>query len=184
MTPWTSEQDNVLRDLYLLRPGHIRLSASEIAARMGGGFTRNAIIGRIHRLGLPLRGQVKAKPKQSVPKPIRTHAIRAVWANGTSDKIRLIECPTIEEAPSRSANVEPRNIPFADLSQDDCRYPYGDGAEMVFCGLPKLEGCSYCHDHRRLVSRKSYAIDDAVTEARAKRMRGINFRRALLENMA
>ena len=173
---WTEEQDDLLRKLY--QPTNEgRLSASQIAAEMACGFTRNAIIGRIHRLGLPLRGQLKRSPRI---KRQRIESIRMVRANSNSNAIRIIESATLESAKLRCAEVEPQNVALVDLSSEGCRYPYGD-SPFVFCNHPRIDGQSYCGPHFDLTRVRSRTIDEAVTEARRRRMRGINFRRALLE---
>jgi GcrA cell cycle regulator len=171
---WTPEQDERLKTLYA-----DKLSASKIAAEMDCGFTRNAVIGRIHRLHLPLRGQRKAVPRVR-KQTIRIEKIRMVRANSNSNAIRIIESATLESAKLRCAAVEPRNVALVDLSLGGCRYPYGDGP-FVFCDHQTIDGCSYCGPHFELTRQRSRTNDEAVTEARRKRMRGINFRRALLE---
>jgi len=175
---WTADQDALLKKLYEPTPEG-RLSASQIAVQMNCGFTRNAIIGRTHRLGLPLRGHPKAIKKQKI-KQARTETLRMVRANSNSNAIRIIESATLESAALRCAAVEPRNLELVELGLDDCRYPYGDGP-FLFCGHPAIDGCSYCGPHFDLTRKNSRTIDEAVTEARRRRIRGINFRRALLE---
>jgi len=173
---WTAEQDDLLRKLYEpTKEG--RLSASQIAAEMACGFTRNAIIGRIHRLKLPLRGQIMRAPRL---KRQRIESIRMVRANSNSNAIRIIESATLESAKLRCAEVEPRNVALIDLSPEGCRYPYGDGP-FLFCDHPKVDGQSYCGPHFDLTRVVTRTVDEAVREARRRRMRGINFRRALLE---
>ena len=44
---WTEQQIQMLKDMW----GH-GFSASDIAGRLGGGLTRNAVIGKAHRLKL------------------------------------------------------------------------------------------------------------------------------------
>ncbi len=51
--PWTDERVDLLRRLWIEG-----LSASRIAAELAGGVTRNAVIGKVHRLGLS--GRIKA----------------------------------------------------------------------------------------------------------------------------
>jgi len=171
---WTPVQIEQLKELYAAK-----LSGSEIAAEMNCGYTRNAIIGKIHRLGLPLRGQRKAAPRVT-KQPARTETIRIVRANSNSNAIRIIESATLESAKLRCAEVEPRNLSLVDLGSNECRYAYGDGP-FLFCGHKKIDGCSYCGPHFDLIRKSNRTIDEAVTEARRRRIRGINFRRDLLE---
>ena len=70
---WTDERVELLKKLW--QDG---LSASQIAAELGG-VTRNAVIGKVHRLGLSGRGQ----PTSSIKRQRRTHSpgIRRVAAD-------------------------------------------------------------------------------------------------------
>src|SRR6201995_3688878 len=61
---WTDERVELLKKLWT-----DGLSASQIAAQMGGG-TRNAVIGKVHRLSLSGR----ARPASSVPRPRKMRA--------------------------------------------------------------------------------------------------------------
>lgn len=170
---WTIQQDEMLKKLY-----ESELSMSQIAAKMDCGFTKNSIIGRVHRLKLPLRGHPKAAEQKK--RLARTPVIRLVRANSNSTQLRAYEAVQIKQAPLRCAEIEPRNLSLAELEADDCRYPYGD-SPFQFCGHPKADGCTYCWQHHLLTRKLSRTIDEAVTEARRRRMRGFNFRRALLE---
>jgi GcrA cell cycle regulator len=173
---WTPKNDEKLKKLYAITPP---LSTRQIAVELDCGYSRNAVIGRIHRLNLPLRGHRKPEPRVRV-KPARIEKIRMVRANSNSNAIRIIESATLESAVLRCAEVEPRNLQLTDLGPDECKYAYGDGP-FLFCGHPKIDGCSYCGPHFDLTRKHTRTIDEAVTEARRRRMRGINFRKALLE---
>ena len=64
--PWTDERVELLKKLW-----SDGLSASQIAAHMGG-VTRNAVIGKVHRLGLSGRAKTSTAPAQPRPrKPAR-----------------------------------------------------------------------------------------------------------------
>ena len=157
---WPTERDDELKRLYALVP---RLSSSEIANALNCGITRNSVIGRVHRLGLALRGKVKARPKV---KRIR---------------IRTKPAPVQEQPYTlRCVETEPRGISLIDLEPGDCRYPDGDNP-FTFCGCPQYDGSSYCVEHFALSIAKPRTNSESVTAARARRMRGINFRKALLE---
>ncbi|MEK4032768.1 GcrA family cell cycle regulator [Methylocystis sp. IM2] len=55
---WTEERVELLRKLW-----GDGLSASQVAAELGPGITRNAVIGKIHRLGLAERAKTAAAPR-------------------------------------------------------------------------------------------------------------------------
>jgi len=59
---WTDERVELLRKLWM-----DGLSASQIAAELANGITRNAVIGKVHRLGLS--GRVKCAAPSSAPRP-------------------------------------------------------------------------------------------------------------------
>src|SRR5947207_1913245 len=61
---WTDERVELLKKLWA-----DGLSASQIAAELGG-VTRNAVIGKVHRLGLS--GRAKS-PSSAAPHPARAH---------------------------------------------------------------------------------------------------------------
>ena len=66
---WTDERVELLRKLWLEG-----LSASQIASELSNGITRNAVIGKVHRLGLSGRAKApsQATPRPRAAKPIRT----------------------------------------------------------------------------------------------------------------
>jgi GcrA cell cycle regulator len=69
---WTDEKVELLRKLWLEG-----LSASQIANTLSNGITRNAVIGKVHRLGLS--GRIKASAPtapRARAKPLRTPAQR------------------------------------------------------------------------------------------------------------
>ncbi|MBE7216994.1 MAG: GcrA cell cycle regulator, partial [Caulobacteraceae bacterium] len=65
---WTDDRVDSLRKLWL-----DGLSASQIAKQLGGGVTRNAVIGKVHRLGLSGRATPSkpARPVMRTPRPAR-----------------------------------------------------------------------------------------------------------------
>ena len=62
---WTEDRVEVLKKLWL-----DGFSASQIAKQLGGGLTRNAVIGKVHRLGLSGRAS-PSQPQRPVFKPTR-----------------------------------------------------------------------------------------------------------------
>lgn len=144
---WTDERVELLKKLYL-----DGLSCSRIAAELGG-MTRNAVIGKIHRLGLS--GRVKtASPSSPRQRPLRsipwqpkkiTMAARAAAA--------ALELKS-EPLPERPMDVIPiaQRCTFADLTPDTCRWPFGhpNAGEFYFCGAMSIEGLPYCAYHSRI----------------------------------
>ena len=150
---WTDERIEVLRKLWAEG-----MSASQIASSLGG-VTRNAVIGKIHRLGLS--GRVKApqaRPGRSrgataaapvamaAPKPAAAPRVMAAGALA----VKVVEEPEMETAPE-PAQVVPLSagITMMDLSASSCRWPVGDpsAANFRYCGARAAPGDTYCRAH-------------------------------------
>lgn len=139
---WTEERVELLTKLW-----GDGLSASQIAKALGG-VTRNAVIGKVHRLGnLPGRARDHAA---NIPKGTKTRAPRSerIAPNG----LRVIERPA-DLMPSIA--LEPAldtAKAFTDRSRAECVWPVGDvdGAEMLVCASPAVVGKSYCACHQRM----------------------------------
>ena len=142
---WTAERVETLEQLW--RSGR---SASQIAQALGG-VTRNAVIGKAHRLGLmgrpsPIRdGQtverpvrVAAAPRAAVPKPVpRPPAVRAPVEPTPI-------APVVELAGDASATI-------LTLTERMCKWPIGDprDEDFHFCGGANVPGRPYCDHHAR-----------------------------------
>jgi GcrA cell cycle regulator len=169
---WTDEaKSDELRKLY----GQ-GLSCRQIAVIMNCGLSRNAIIGRVHRLGLERRGRSpgprKSAKVKSDPLVKRTRLVRS---NSNSTALRLIQVnePTRPGA-LRCVEVESRRLTLLELEPRDCRYPDGEGSDITFCGLSKMDGSSYCISHFSLTKGKSYQISEAEHERRRRHFMGLN----------
>lgn len=117
------------------------LSASEIAARMyPGGLTRNAVIGKLSRLGLRRDHVAKNKPRPR----------RAVKAK-VEPVIRLDKPPKLhaEPLPVDPIHEKPTRT-VATIERGECRWPIGHPGEpgFGFCGCPAISGLPYCDTHR------------------------------------
>jgi GcrA cell cycle regulator len=150
---WTDDRVELLKKLW-----SEGLSASQIAGRLGG-VTRNAVIGKVHRLGLSGRA---TSSRSSVPRPRRSHAPRQNRSPsisfGTRGNVALK--PTFEEgyeAAPAPAPVEELVIPLHErasiltLKENMCKWPIGDPADedFHFCGRKKTSPSPYCEHHSR-----------------------------------
>ena len=128
---WTHERIEHLKKLW--EAGH---TASNIATELGG-ITRNAVIGKAHRLGLS--GRMKSKSKVSSVSIVRR---KKMPANRNS---KIIELTT--------SVSEPMNpISFAGIKDGLCRWPLGEPEELdfKFCGRSSNDGVIYCDEHHSL----------------------------------
>ena len=152
---WTDEKVELLRKLWLEG-----LSASQIANTLSNGITRNAVIGKVHRLGLS--GRVKASapavPRQRI-KPLRTPAQQRPSAPAMRGNTALaikslpVEVPRVQQAEDVVIAIS-ECVTIMDLKEAMCRWPLGDptSSEFRFCGGRKpLEASGpYCAYHSRI----------------------------------
>jgi GcrA cell cycle regulator len=123
-------------------------SASAIANDLGG-VSRNAVIGKIHRL------------KGYSPPPHKAPAIAK-------------PPPAPKPKPKPPAPKQPRvvlNVPFLNLTIDElktgvCRYPHGEAAPYFFCGQPTRDGSPYCALHCRITLQRYQPGAPAAPERR------------------
>ncbi len=128
---WTPEREEMLKQLW--QQG---LSASRIAQELGN-TTRNAVIGKAHRLGLSGRTTRKVGPK-----PASSLSRRS---GNTARTPRPIARPRYIEPVERSAYA----VDLIELTEQHCKWPVGDprSKEFHFCGANRAESFPYCAYH-------------------------------------
>jgi len=134
---WTDERTELLKKLW--QDG---LSASQIAKQLGG-CTRNAVIGKVHRLGLTGRA-TPSKPQRATfksPRPLRP---------ASASMPRRIAQPVSRAAtpsPVRYEDETPGAATVLTLGAHMCKWPIGDPLRdtFTFCGR-SCDG-PYCHEH-------------------------------------
>jgi GcrA cell cycle regulator len=136
MSPWTPERIEKLKKLQ--RDG---LSCSVIAARLGCGLTRNAVIGKLSRLGLsrgiPPTVRKKITPRR--PHPGNPSIPRQTKASPLYGPHEPIPLPAETDIP---------RIAFADLAPSQCRWVVGDPKPTAMCcGDETIPGKPYCKAH-------------------------------------
>ena len=157
---WTEERIEVLRKLWM--EGR---SASQIAGELGG-VTRNAVIGKVHRLGLSGRGQPSSsikrqrKPRlaQSASNPTRPR--RPLTIGNNALKAELDYRPQVQPRALDSVVVPiAKRLTIEKLTERTCKWPNGNPGEeeFHFCGHESLEGIPYCQYHARV----AYQAPDA-----------------------
>lgn len=159
MSFWTRERIDTLTKLW-----GDGLSASQVAEKIGG-CTRNAVISKIHRLGLLGRAQDINRGRQGSRG--RVNAIRMTRAANNNKPIapgsaafNAPRGPTAEADPYESTYVE-IDVPIderkqlVDLEQNDCRWPIGDPIhdDFHFCNGKKVPSTPYCAHHVNVAYR-------------------------------
>ncbi len=124
---WTDERVNLLKQLW----GEGK-TAAEIAKVLGDGITRNAVIGKAHRLKLssrlsPIQQNTSKKPKTE------------------------IQAPRLAKPMAKLPEFKGKSLNLVDLEANMCRWPNGDpqSEEFSFCGHGTVAGLPYCDTHCR-----------------------------------
>ncbi len=154
---WTDERVELLRQLWL--DGK---SASQISAQLGNGLTRNAVIGKVHRLGLAGRAKSPSSAA-SPPRPAPTQRVapRSSSGAGARTAVRgntaliLSAEPTLETRPVFHEDVVvpmSLRVTIVELKEAMCRWPLGDptSSEFRYCGSPAPGAGPYCAHHGKL----------------------------------
>jgi GcrA cell cycle regulator len=167
---WTEERVELLRKLW-----GDGLSAAQVAAELGPGITRNAVIGKIHRLGLAERAKTSSVPRPRAPRTPRTQTTE-LRAQGpvVMGNVALALSPNavVALAPQIEENVIPisARVTLMELRESMCRWPLGDptAAEFRFCGAKSPAGSGpYCCQHSRI------AYQPAMDKRRREPLRAI-----------
>jgi GcrA cell cycle regulator len=147
---WTDERVELLKKLWA-----DGLSASQIAAELGG-VTRNAVIGKVHRLGLS--GRAKSSSSNAArPRKARasTHMMRTSRPSmrGNTALAHAYE-HAAEPEPEYIENIIPmgQRRTILELNEETCRWPIGDpgSPDFFFCGGHSVSSMPYCSYHSRV----------------------------------
>ena len=141
---WDDERVELLKKLWAEG-----LSASQIASKMGG-VTRNAVIGKVHRLGLSGRA-TPAKPKRGCSTSNISASAAVTKSTPTPTTTSLPSAPEPEfTAPIILDTGDLTTV--ATLQRNMCKWPVGDPAtdDFHFCGQSTQPGKSYCAYHAHM----------------------------------
>ncbi len=150
---WSPEKEEKLRELW--KKGH---SASQIASMLGD-TTRNAVIGKAHRLNLEAR--MTSKKKQVVAGKQKNSFLKEYKTQKLGRKARF-------KALLLDKNFEGENpLKLEELTDKTCRWPIGHPHEenFYFCGRKPLEKFPYCKLHVLYAFQpKNAKEEDQITE--------------------
>ena len=160
---WTDERVELLKKLWAEG-----LSASQIAAQLGG-VSRNAVIGKVHRLKLSGRGRAAAAPARQkkaassgtgTAKPAARaastprHVTSSVGATALQVQFDAEPVARSYVRPEADNVVVPisRHLQLVELTERTCKWPNGDplSEDFHFCGNDAGESGPYCRYHARL----------------------------------
>ena len=180
---WTDERIALLKKMW--KDGK---SAADIAKTLAKGVTRNAVIGKAHRMGLSNRPSpikksdapaTKEVAKKEAPKKEAPKKEAAVVAKPAAKKIvPPVVVSGVKHNPLvRGEIAEPRKfekeaippgggVALIDLTERMCRWPIGDPREddFTFCGRNIRPGTPYCPEHAGAAYQSSSRTRAAAAE--------------------
>ena len=151
---WSAERTELLTRCF-----HAGLTCSQIAREIG--VTRNAVIGKMNRMGLSRPKDLIARQaaraaklaRPTSPRPWRPRRVRLnIFAQHEMLKAVFPKSePRIDDVPIYNG----RGCTLLELGQGKCRWPISNpGAEdFCFCGNEPVKGLPYCIGHARIAYR-------------------------------
>ena len=125
---WPSALEERLKELLERRD----LSASGIASRLG--VTKNAVIGKVHRMKLTITNRKPAPPA--------TARVRVRWPAAKQRPLPHVVAPV-----ASPIELAPLGLRIEQLESGVCRYPYGEFPPFLYCGQTTKPGSPYCPWH-------------------------------------
>jgi GcrA cell cycle regulator len=172
---WTDERIATLKKMW--KEGK---SAADIAKTLAKGVTRNAVIGKAHRMGLSGRpSPIKNAPpkKEAAPKLVKPVAAPlrdvkktpAANASGKQSGIALVKEAEELKKIEKEAIPPGGGVALIDLTERMCKWPIGDPREpdFTFCGRNIRPGTPYCPDHAAAAYQTSSRSRHAAAAAAA-----------------
>jgi GcrA cell cycle regulator len=154
---WTDERIALLKKMW--KEGK---SAADIAKMLGKGVTRNAVIGKAHRMGLsgrpsPIKKPVAPKKEAPAKKESARETKKALPVAASKKN------PALEKEAEELKKIEKEIVPLGggvaliDLTERMCKWPIGDPREpdFTFCGRGIRQGTPYCPDHAAMAYQSS-----------------------------
>ena len=178
---WTDDRVDVLKKMW----GEGK-SASQIAKELGG-VTRNAVIGKVHRLGLSNRATTPKATTKKEPAKVKTAPTSVPVVSTTESKVTTPKATNIPprkpiikagqplppqpsaneisaEALAKVAKIEKKakKLTLMELTERTCTWPVGDPAtdDIWFCGLGVETGKPYCEAHNAVAFQPMSARRD------------------------
>lgn len=162
---WTDERIALLKKMW--KEGK---SAAEIAKTLSKGVTRNAVIGKAHRMGLSGRPSPIKKPTAAPKKekeaaaPKKESAAREAPRKASAPPpVSGKQNPMLAREADELKKIEKEVVPLGggvsllELTERMCKWPIGDprDADFTFCGRGIRVGTPYCPEHAGLAYQSS-----------------------------
>lgn len=158
---WTAERVQVLRQRW-----NEGATASAIAKELSietNLVSRNAVIGKAHRMGLPARqnripdpeskrsGRLRRRTERLVGRPNHPKQPTPAAASPPSTPAQLPQDPPEPaEIDVPGCGIVSHGVGIAELKIDSCRWIEGSPSDAIYCGAASEPQGSYCTAHARL----------------------------------
>lgn len=139
--------------IQILRENWGKLTASALAEKIGG-VSRNAVIGKAHRLNLSAKIKTRNIPSIQNNKNTQGRKIRQRFDRKSKFKSLLLD-----------KNFEPaKNLQLEELTDQTCKYMDGHPNEpnSSFCGRKTVDKFSYCPLHLMIIFQPKNKKDEAI----------------------
>jgi GcrA cell cycle regulator len=146
---WNDDTIAALRQMWLEG-----MSASQVARQLGGGVSRNAVIGKIHRLGLSGR-EAPSRPRSLGGRPPGKATVRPTASSVPRPVPQRPVKVAAPPAPEPFCEAKP-SATILTLGEHACRWPIGDPdqGDFGFCGARRPGRGPYCEGHSSVSLRK------------------------------
>lgn len=140
---WTDERVNLLKQMW----GEGK-TAAEIA-KLLGGVTRNAVIGKAHRL--KLSGRISPIQQNTRPETVISRSHAPSTDHRVTRVVRERVIADVVSPPVMEDYIPGEGVKLVELKERMCRWPLGDPKDEAFrfCGHVAVEGLPYCDHHCR-----------------------------------
>ena len=143
---WTDEIVARLRELWAQG-----LSTAEIGRQLN--VTKNAVVGKAHRLGLDetksQKNAISKKDESKKNKTVTQTVIESKEINAVKDESVKEKLEVRTKKPKKLEFISPKELPSYRKSNSECCWPIGDPGEkdFHFCKAPIVPGKPYCLEH-------------------------------------
>ena len=139
---WTPAMEGRFRALHADGKLSFDEMAKQLNEEFGTTLTRNAAIGKAHRLNLALRLTPQVK-RAFITKDVKV----------------MKKKPSSRPLPAVLRDQVPFTLTITELEYGDCKWPSGgpyDWPPFFYCGRPAIEGCPYCKPHMERAHGPAY----------------------------
>ena len=160
VSPWTKQRTRILRRRWS-QGARVR----EIAAELGHGITYNAVIAKIHRLGISTLspyggapGRRYAANTRPADRPVYPQRAPYWFRKGPLPAWVVNARPYVETVGVDARIPRRQRRSLFELSDDTCRWPVGDprSSRFFFCGAQPLRNKPYCSEHCARAARRQW----------------------------